>query len=83
MIPGVGSDPAVNVANYFIRRISFLECYTLADFNVNGQIEPTDIVAFGSAYAQGQPTADVNSDGAIDPNDWLTFINAYTCGCNP
>ena len=44
-----------------------------ADFNQDGGVDGSDVVAFYAAWESGDPSADVNQDGGIDGGDVDTF----------
>jgi hypothetical protein len=52
-----------------------------ADFNLDGQVNVQDFLAFLSDYAAGLTTTDFNFDGAVNVQDYLAYLQAYAAGC--
>ncbi len=52
-----------------------------ADFNGDDGVDDLDIVAFFTAFEQGEPAADVNGDDGIDDLDIVAFFAAFEAGC--
>ncbi|MGD9688627.1 MAG: hypothetical protein AB7K52_03305 [Phycisphaerales bacterium] len=55
----------------------------LADFNMDGSVDPDDLGDFINCYFGVPPCdgADFNNDGSVDPDDLGDFINIYFAGC--
>jgi hypothetical protein len=52
----------------------------LADFNVDGGVDGSDIDAFFAAWEAGDMSADINRDGGIDGGDVETFFSRWEAG---
>jgi hypothetical protein len=52
----------------------------VADFNVDGGIDGSDIAAFYAAWELGIPAADVNADGGVDGGDAEYFFGIWETG---
>ncbi len=53
----------------------------VADFNGDDGVDDLDIVAFFTAFENGDECADVNNDDGIDDLDIVTFFTAFESGC--
>ncbi len=53
----------------------------IADFNVDGGIDGSDIGAFFEVWESGDVRADVNEDGGIDGSDVTSFFELWEAGC--
>lgn len=70
--------------NFAAAREAASDCartWCVADFNLDGVVNSMDMIAFLSAYAQGDLSADINGDGLLTTLDVLAFLNAYATGC--
>lgn len=55
-------------------------CPCAADYNHDGGIDGSDIVAFFADWEDGAPCADVNQDGGIDGGDMELFFALWEGG---
>ncbi len=53
----------------------------VADFNGDGTVNTSDVLAFLNAWTSGDPSADIDGDGNINTIDFLMFLNLWTAGC--
>lgn len=53
----------------------------LADFNGDGTVNTSDVLAFLGLWAAADPAADVDGNGTVNTVDFITFLNAWTAGC--
>ena len=53
----------------------------VADFNGDGTVDTTDVLAFLNAWNAGDSSADINGDGEINSQDMLAFLNLWNMGC--
>jgi hypothetical protein len=53
----------------------------IADFDRNGTINTSDVVAYLLAFAARSPRADTNCDGRVDLRDYFNFVDAILFGC--
>jgi formylglycine-generating enzyme len=51
------------------------------DFNGSGDLTPSDIFAFLTAFFAGSPKADFDGNGVRQPADIFAFLTAYFAGC--
>lgn len=51
------------------------------DWNLDGELTPSDIFAFNNSYFGGEERSDFNYDFARTPSDLFEFLNAYFAGC--
>ena len=56
-------------------------CDCPADWDMNGEANTADFIAYLDDWAAGRGDADINADGTIDTRDFLTFLAAWTVGC--
>ena len=59
---------------------SDVACFCAADYNRDGGIDGSDIVAFFADWEDGAPCADVNQDGGIDGGDMELFFALWEGG---
>jgi hypothetical protein len=53
----------------------------VADFNLDGGVDGSDIETFFAAWEAGDPSADVSQDGGVDGSDVDAFFMAWESGC--
>ena len=53
----------------------------IGDFNGDGGVDGSDVVAFFAAWESGDASADVSEDGGIDGSDLEVFFVAWQSGC--
>lgn len=75
--PFTGTPP---LGTFTFTLISVAGC--AADFNIDGQVNTQDVLAFLNAWSVGDPVADLNTDGVVDTLDVLAFLNLWSAGCN-
>ncbi len=74
----------VDRPNFVAAREAASDCartWCLADFNLDGVVNSMDMIAFLTAYAQGDMSADLDGDGLLTTLDVLVFMNAWAAGC--
>lgn len=54
---------------------------SIADFNIDGGVDGSDVQSFFEAFAPSLPVADVNCDGGIDGADIETFFVCWMLNC--
>ncbi|USO00005.1 MAG: hypothetical protein H6810_04915 [Phycisphaeraceae bacterium] len=81
MIVGAGANENHTTDNtaYDPTRVAILDC--LVDFNSDGLLDLTDILAFGSLFQNQNSQVDFNHDGLWDLSDILMFIQLFQAGC--
>lgn len=52
-----------------------------ADFDGDQTADSRDVLAFLSAWADGDPAADFNGDGTVDTRDVAAFLNVWSASC--
>ena len=57
-----------------------IEFSCIADFNLDGGVDGSDIEAFFTAWEAGNAAADVNVDGGVDGSDIQPFFVAWEAG---
>jgi hypothetical protein len=53
----------------------------LADFNLDGGVDGSDVDAFFSAWSSGDSSADLDGNGGVDGADISPFFAAWEAGC--
>jgi hypothetical protein len=53
----------------------------MADFNLDGGVDGSDLFAFFEDWEWGREAADVNRDGGIDGGDVTSFFDRWVRGC--
>ncbi|MGD9690163.1 MAG: hypothetical protein AB7K52_10970 [Phycisphaerales bacterium] len=78
-----GADLAPSGIPYALLRITPGGTPCLADFNMDGNVDPDDLGDYINCYFGDPPCgqADFNNDGNVDPDDLGDFINTYFAGC--
>ncbi|MCX5690818.1 MAG: hypothetical protein NTV94_13720 [Planctomycetota bacterium] len=56
-------------------------CQCIADFNLDGGVDGSDVEAFFAAWEGGDSSADLNFDGGVDGGDVETFFARWEAGC--
>lgn len=64
-----------------VASISMASDRCLGDFNRDGGVDGSDVVAFFAAWEAGDPGADLNASGGIDGSDVETFFARWEAGC--
>ncbi len=52
-----------------------------SDWNLDGDVNTLDFIAFLNQWSDGHPDADFNGDGIVNTADLLAYLNAYNEGC--
>ncbi len=52
------------------------------DWNVDGEVNTQDFLAYLNDWAAGNGQADLNADGVVNTQDFLAFLNAWVAGCS-
>ena len=63
-------------------RIGLAGTFTcLADFNLDGAVDGSDVPAFLETWALGEALADLSVDGGVDGQDLFLFFERWQAGC--
>ena len=52
-----------------------------SDWNLDGEVDSMDFLAYLNDWSVGNSSADFNGDGVVNSVDVLAFLNAYNEGC--
>lgn len=53
----------------------------LADWNADGGIDTSDVLAYQNAWSDADPETDLNADGAVNTSDILLWLNLWVARC--
>ncbi len=63
-----------------VRRLGVTDVKNASDFNLSGEIESDDVLAFADLYAAGDERADINEDASLDATDGAIALDLISKG---
>lgn len=79
--PAIGQDGTLIIAAISTDVRAYRTDRCTADFDLNGEVNTQDVLAFLNAWVAGEFSADINGDGTINTQDVLVFLNLWNAGC--
>ncbi len=73
-------DPASKIF-FAMSRVFSMQYPCIADVNVDGSVDGSDVEAFFNLWDEGGPAGDLNGDGGVDGGDVEFFFRHWENGC--